>query len=577
MGKLDLGAVTIDDIANRDPRVRTAPVLTSPRSIRACLEHGVEPAMLVPKRVSDFADPGLDPELQRHKWEHHEQIRLERVDVLNAARRAMPPAPAEEATRVPGVAGATILGGATPSASPVTTARRPSTSASPVTTARRPSTARGVRPRSAAKVLNASVPGVRQSVSAVKEERRRLDAARRRNERTLAVMTESRAVAERRRAVNEAKVERTRRLVAEREKEKARLDKKHRDEVFEKIQRRKEEAKALERAKKKAMEERFRANQEARRLRREREEAERRACAEAAEKHQERLGEFKRRTDAIFAEQQRKIRAKERAMEEKESARRAAKEQEARELAAHAEERRRKAEERLRSARRNSEAFLEERRRHILDKAEHAEARREKLAERNDAAIREKHAKIIAKEEHRRERYREAREAEHAKCEALLRKKEEEDRQSALAHERRRRELAMTSLQRQLAIEERREKVECQRRYEEYQNAKLMEKIERDTERAKALNAAKDELRQARRENNMLLSMEREAILRADAREIRKSVSRPGTARPSAVARRYRPASARGSSESGSVPVTPVDFPGFRTPGRQVVVSKFPK
>ena len=34
----------------------------------------------------------------------------------------------------------------------------------------------------------------------------------------------------------------------------------------------------------------------------------------------------------------------------------------------------RKAEERLRSARRNSEAFLEERRRHILDKAEHAEA-----------------------------------------------------------------------------------------------------------------------------------------------------------------------------------------------------------
>ena len=122
--------------------------------------------MLVPKRVSDFADPGLDPELQRHKWEHHEQIRLERVDVLNAARRAMPPAPAEEATRVPGVAGATILGGATPSASPVTTARRPST-------------ARGVRPKSAAKVLNASVPGVRQSVSAVKEERRRLDAARR--------------------------------------------------------------------------------------------------------------------------------------------------------------------------------------------------------------------------------------------------------------------------------------------------------------------------------------------------------------------------------------------------------------
>ena len=564
MGKLDLGAVTIDDLANRDPRVRTAPVLTSPRSIRACLEHGVEPAMLVPKRVSDFAKPGLDPELQRYKWEHYEQVRLERVDVLNAARRAMPPAPTEEATRVPGVAGATILGGATPSASPSSTLRRPST-------------ARGARPGSAAKVLNASVPGVRQSVSAVKEEQRRLDAARRRNERTLAVMTEARAVAERRRAINEAKVERTRRLVAEREAEKARLDKKHRDKVFEEIQRQKEEAKALERAKKKALEERFRANQEARRLRREREEDERRARAEAEEKRQEKLAEFKRRTDAIFAEQQRKIRAKERAMEMKESARRAAKEEESRELAAHAEERRRNAEERLRSARRNSEAFLEKRRRHILEKAEHAEAQRAALADRNDAAMREKHAKIVAKEDHRRERYREAREAERAKCDALMRKKEEEDRQLALAQERRRRELAMTSLERQLAIEERREKVECQRRYEEYQNARLLEKIERDTERAKALNAAKEELRQARRENNMFLSMEREAILRADAMEIRKSVSRPGTARPSAVARRYRPASARGSSESGSVPVTPVDFPGFRTPDRNLDVSKYPQ
>ena len=170
-GKLDLGAVTIDDIANRDPRVRTAPVLTSPRSIRACLEHGVEPAMLVPKRVSDFADPGLDPELQRHKWEHHEQIRLERVDVLNAARRAMPPRrprrrlPASRASPAPPSSPAPALALRLPGHSPLVD----------------PPPRAVFAPRECARpVLNASVPGVRQSVSAVKEERRRLDAARRR-------------------------------------------------------------------------------------------------------------------------------------------------------------------------------------------------------------------------------------------------------------------------------------------------------------------------------------------------------------------------------------------------------------
>ena len=361
VGKLDLGAVTIDDIANRDPRVRTAPVLTSPRSIRACLEHGVEPAMLVPKRVSDFADPGLDPELQRHKWEHHEQIRLERVDVLNAARRACPP-------RRPRRRLASRASPAPPSSAerPPPPPRSPPLvdppSRAPCSPEKCGEGSERLRPRRASVRVGGEGGAATPRRGATSQRR------------TLAVMTESRALAERRRAVNEAKVERTRRLVAEREKEKARLDKKHRDEVFEKIQRQKEEAKALERAKKKAMEERFRANQEARVASAASARRLSVARAEAAEKHQERLGEFKRRTDAIFAEQQRKIRAKERAMEEKESARRAAKEQEARELAAHAEERRRKAEERLRSARRNSEAFLEERRRHILDKAEHAEA-----------------------------------------------------------------------------------------------------------------------------------------------------------------------------------------------------------
>ena len=56
VGELNLGRVSIDDVANRDPRDTTPPALTSPRSVRACLEHGVD-LMLAPKRVSDSPSP----------------------------------------------------------------------------------------------------------------------------------------------------------------------------------------------------------------------------------------------------------------------------------------------------------------------------------------------------------------------------------------------------------------------------------------------------------------------------------------------------------------------------------------
>lgn len=50
-------AITIDDIASRPSHSKKPAVLTSPRSIKVCLEHGIDPAMLVPKAVSDFAQP----------------------------------------------------------------------------------------------------------------------------------------------------------------------------------------------------------------------------------------------------------------------------------------------------------------------------------------------------------------------------------------------------------------------------------------------------------------------------------------------------------------------------------------
>ena len=68
----------------------------------------------------------------------------------------------------------------------------------------------------------------------------------------------------------------------------------------------------------------------------------------------------------------------------------------------------------------------------------------------------------------------------------------------------------MKSLQKSMSVNERREKVECMKRYKEYQNAQLLEKIERDTAKAKAVLAAKEELRKNRMETNRLLALQRE-------------------------------------------------------------------
>ena len=562
VGKLNLGRVSIDDVANRDPRDTTPPALTSPRSVRACLEHGVDPAMLAPKRVSDFAEPGLSAEHQRFKWERHERVRRERVDALNAARLAMPAV--EDAASVPGVVGATRLAGSVSSPAPASPSRthpRSSLGGGPLlrspaaanSNASRPATARG-RIESHHPAL-APISG-RESVSAVREEERRLEAARRRTARQLEVMQEAKRTAERRRAKNEAKVAQARRVDAARDAEKAQVDKKHRDAVFERIQRQKEEAKALEKAKRRDALERFEANAELRRAIKRREEEERRVRNAAEVEKQRKLDEFRRRTDAIFAAQQAQVREKERRMRAKEAARAAAKDEEAAENARHAKARRAHQRERLGSARANAERRLESRRDELLERAARAEHRRMTLAERNEARAREKRAAVAAAEERRKARYSEVRESARSRADALLAKSEADDRALAELQERRKREAAMVSLERKLGVEERREKVECMRRFKEYQSARLLEKIESDTERARRLTAAKEELRRARRENNAALSMEREAILRADEREIRRSAARPATA-----GGRFGP----GLEAS---PLTPADFSGFHTPTR---------
>jgi len=379
MSRLSLGKVTVNDLANRAPGDTSAPILTSPRSLRVCLERGVEPGMLVPRLPESFATPELSAEHVQVKWERHERTRLQRVVALNKARDALPEAPDEDAPRVPGVAGAGLMtsgplsSGASPGpslvpVSPARTATPQHSMSSPYATPRR--RAAPLRPTSAP-VRAARGDGA--VISAVREDSRRLEAARRRTENQLAVIAAAKRTAELRRAAAEAKLAQEERKAEEREAERA-----------------KKELKRIEKA--------------------------------------------------------------------------------------------------------------------------------------------------LKKQRDRDKRYDNAKRMERSRSARIMLKHEEEDVRLARAEEERRKELEMQTLKKRLTLEEKMENVEMTERRRQYEAALLLEKIERDTARAKAVNAAREELAQQRRLENYELSLERELLLHADAPEIR---------RVSSIKAKHRPVSAR--------------------------------
>ena len=135
-----------------------------------------------------------------------------------------------------------------------------------------------------------------------------------------------------------------------------------------------------------------------------------------------------------------------------------------------------------------------------------------------EEAERQRRLDVVAEKQRERDaRYDDAKRMERARSARLLRKREEEEAKVARAEEQRRK-VRMQTLEKRLTLEEKQEHVEMTARRRQYEAALLLEKIERDTARAKAVNAAKEDGSRRGRLNNDELRLERELLLRADAR-----------------------------------------------------------
>jgi len=544
MSRLSLGKVTVNDLANRAPGDTSAPILTSPRSLRVCLERGVEPGMLVPRLPESFAKPELSAEHVKVKWERHERTRLQRVVALNKARDALPEAPDEDAPRVPGVAGAGLMtsGPLSPGASPVPSlvpvspARTTPSLFGDVVTPRHSTLSPYATPkRRAAPLRPTSAPGV-GGISAAREEELRVEAARRRTEKQVAMMAAASRSAELRRAATEAKLARARRVDEAREAEKARVERERCERAFAEVQQKKEDERLLAELKRRESEARFQARQRALREKKQAEERARLERAAEEARRREKLDAFRARTESIAENKARLLSLKERDMREKERNRVRAKEEEARVLREQAERKRREFNGRLESARSKHQNVTETKRLSIARKTAKAEFRKMSAAEAEEAERQKRLDELAEKQRERDARYDDAKRMESARTARLLRKRAEEDAKLARAEERRRKELEMQTLEKRLTLEEKQEKVEMTARRRQYEAALLLEKIERDTARAKAVNAAREELAQQRRLENYELSLERELLLHADA---------PGIRRVSSIKAKHRPVSAR--------------------------------
>ena len=560
--KLDLSGapITIDDLASRSASAKGPAVVTSPRSVRACLEAGVDPASLAPRPVSAFADPSLNAEQQRFKWEHYELARRERVASLNAARALLPFA--EEIDDVPGVrilspnrsaAAAARASTSTRARTPDRNQNRPR-SASVSAAGKRPSTVVHRSP-GAGKTLpvNASFDHAGYShvafdllagdAAALREERARMEAAARREEKRVAAIAAQKAIAEALQAEQDMRLREHEALMEEHEMNKRERLKDRQRREFERVKARKEEKELLLKLQKLEADAEFKRVREEKKQREENERARKREATRIERERVKNELDFKMQTERIKSRQldavERKKRELERAAREKE----AAIERARAERAAEKERRSSAHAEKCELAKSRAEVVVEARREEILSKAEEVERRQAHRAEHLEYERARKAAENAAKAAFKHEVYEEVQAAMQAQRYALLEEKERELERKREEAERKKKEREMAALAHQLEEEERKEKVERMRRKREYESAQRLEKIERETARARAIQDAKEQLRLNRRHQNEKIALQRESLVNElDVRTLRnrarmsssgtlpRSASRPGSA-----------------------------------------------
>lgn len=436
---------------------------SSPRSLKACLELGIDPTEVVYKPLNLF--PNKNPELQQIEYDQFEAFRRNLLEKLREKRNA-------------------------------------------IIQAENSSGAGPAKPGAAAKKGDdgEDLSGM------IEKEKKRIEAQQKRNKREMANMLSNEAKLAKSRQAEEAKQARLRELEEQRLAELKRQEAEYRRQQKERdLERQKREADEIEEIKKASIEH-FKKQQalaealEQQRLRRLEEqklEEERRQA-----KAQQQRADLER----ILKEEQEKLMAKQKIMEEREKERqKMIAIRKAERIKANAEKRA-ATDAKVKTAIEAGNKVAEERKQQIQNKMLENERRLAALAKQHVEDEKRRRAENEEKARQRLDKFEEAKNIEAERIDHIL------ERQAAagLVYDEFQKKYQFHQdkhkVKRKLMLEERKAKVEEMKRAAAFKRHAMRQKIEEDTVRARQLTAQKEALQERRRMANIDASMQRQIL-----------------------------------------------------------------
>lgn len=396
-------------------------------------------------------------------------------------------------------------------------------------TATTPRTAKPASPpRSTARV---STAGNKKPSGMLDVEMERLEALKRKNDREMQKLIEQENAYERRMAEADLKVAKAKAREEERQRQRRLEAERARLEADERLAARREEEAAKEEELRRLAKQSYEREQAVlEEKQRQAQEAAKLAAQREVERYQ-RLEQLKAQTAAILAEQAAEVERRKAEMEARDRERAVANAQRRKETERLAQEKREAFEARIAQARERNAQLLEEKRRDFEAREAAAAVRAQALAH-----AREEEALLRAEIEAEKTAHMAAVAAEGAAAEALRKseliekRRKFEERAQMLAEEKER-ELRELKERAQQLEAERQHKLENLKQYRENQAEQLGSKIDQDTQRARAVNQQKNELRNARKIAATRASLARKAMKEEMemARRKRWAMQHPGS------------------------------------------------
>ena len=423
------------------------PRLTSPRSIKACLDMGVDPKQLAPVSIEDYRDDKVDTQIWMLQYQHAQDLRENLLEKLSDARFKY--------------------------------------EADAVVKQFRPAKGTGGTAEVLAAAESTTVQKATERIERLQEKQRKLATAR------VEALHESVQLQKE----LEGKIGRVDEMMEKKKEERRKAEKTRIDDMYRGSMQQAAQARQAELDRRREMAEQFKREQAELAAQRRREAQQQREAKEAAERAAEKEREWKRRHQAILDEQEAVIEAKRHAMNTEERRRMKLKKERDAERAAAIAAASEEFQQRMNKAKLIADSNEDGRRNELLERETKAETKRRMMEKERQQELELERARNREKEEMRMRTKGEADRLEEERVRKIVAEGEAAERklEELKAAQEFQRQLTLT--ERNLTVEDRKMRTEMQRKQDALHRFTLKQKIDRDNAKAEYIKDMKERMR----------------------------------------------------------------------------------